>query len=314
MIKCPKCQFEQPPDTYCANCGINMEVYRPEPKPFLKSLLTNGMFHLLLVIALIVAVVLYDRGKDNSAVKSPQAPVAIRSHNDPVNSPPPEEPAAAPAAAPAVAAATPESAPAPMPEAAPVEVRKKPSTRPGKHSIQVTFYRASRSALADIQRDTQSGNFNGEASGGIISQKKLDQLKANKDLRSLSGNKFKDVDNLHPIMIFKGQRSTTTAKNVGLFFQITPLREEAGSLQLEIKSWGNLKTSGNEENLFVSEMTLNGQAGAFIYGFLPKDKTFTDEEKAVFDTDRTLKIYNNEDFWDGSADLIMVIELTDLPS
>jgi hypothetical protein len=317
MIKCPKCQFEQPSDTYCANCGINMDTYRPEPKPFFKSLLTNSMFHLLLVIVAIVSLVLYDRGSD-APITATQSRVASRS-TAPVEPPP----SAAEKIAPEPAMAEVKIAP-PEPEPTPVaaatveparEIRgiKRPNptaNRPLKHTVKVTFYQASKNVIADMMRETQSGSFNGEAIGGILTRKNITKLKSSHEVKSLSANIFKDVDNQHPIMVFKGQRSNVAAKNMGLFFQITPLREDTGTLQLEIKSWGNLKMTGNEENLFLSEMSLSAQSGAFIAGFLPKDKTFTDDEKSVFESDRTLKIYNNEDFWDGSLDLIMVIELT----
>jgi hypothetical protein len=319
MIKCPKCQFEQPPDTYCANCGINMDTYRPEPKPFFKSLLTNSMFHLLLVIVAIVSLVLYDRGSD-APITATQSRVASRS-TAPAD--PPQNLSVEPSSPSPVRA---EVKIAPEAEAVPVAAaepnremhgikRANPTPpRPLKHNVKVTFYQASKNVIADLMRETSSGNFNGEAIGGILTRKNIAKLKSSREVKSLSGNIFKDVDNLHPIMVFKGQRSNVAAKNMGLFFQITPLREETGTLQLEIKSWGNLKMTGNEENLFLSEMSLSAQSGAFIAGFLPKDKTFTDDEKAVFESDRTLKIYNNEDFWDGSLDLIMVIELTGSPA
>lgn len=313
MMKCPKCQFEQPPDTYCANCGINMETYRPEPKPFLKSVLTNGLFQLLIVIAVIVGVVLYDRAKDKDTNLTPTAAPLVSHSSAPSEPEPMDDTAAAPIAVSAPAPTVEEPIEAATTEAPAPEVRaNKKAALPGrlpKYTIQVTFYQATKNALAELQKEMQSGSFSGEASGGIISKKKMDQLKFNRDLKSLSSNRFKDVDNQHPVTVFKGQRAL--GKNVGLFFQITPLRREPANLLLEIKSWGNLKTSGAEENLFLSEMSLNAQSGAFISGFLPKDKTFTDEEKAVLESDRTLKIYNNEDFWDGSLDLIMVIELTD---
>jgi hypothetical protein len=50
LVNCPKCNFSQPKDTYCANCGIEMDTYRPEKKPILKVLLKNPLFHLVIFL------------------------------------------------------------------------------------------------------------------------------------------------------------------------------------------------------------------------------------------------------------------------
>lgn len=51
LVNCPKCNFSQPKDTYCANCGIEMDAYRPEKKPIFKVLLKNPLTHLVLFLA-----------------------------------------------------------------------------------------------------------------------------------------------------------------------------------------------------------------------------------------------------------------------
>jgi hypothetical protein len=314
MIKCPKCQFSQPLDTYCANCGVNMETYRPEPKPFLKSLLTHWLFHLALIIVLIVGLVVYDRSEPNPA------PVASAQPQNEFKEDAAEiQPAAKAEPQPiARAEAPPEQYPAAGVKMGAGAINNdaaenaQPVARNKKNPIQVTFYSATRNAFSDLQRDAQSASFSGEASGGIIDKKKVAQLVSARELRLLSSDSFKDYDSQHPITVFKGQRSASSGKSVGIYFQLAPMKFDATSVQLEIRSWGNLKTQGNEEELFASEMTVNSQASGYIAGFLPKDKAFTDEEKLVFKSDRTLQIYTQESFWDGQSDLIMIVELTDV--
>lgn len=51
LVNCPKCNFSQPKDTYCAKCGIEMDAYRPEKKPILKVLIKNPFTHLFLFLA-----------------------------------------------------------------------------------------------------------------------------------------------------------------------------------------------------------------------------------------------------------------------
>jgi hypothetical protein len=51
LVHCPKCNFSQPKDAYCAKCGIEMDRYRPEKKPLLKTLIKNPITHIVLSIA-----------------------------------------------------------------------------------------------------------------------------------------------------------------------------------------------------------------------------------------------------------------------
>ncbi|OFZ31549.1 MAG: hypothetical protein A2622_02910 [Bdellovibrionales bacterium RIFCSPHIGHO2_01_FULL_40_29] len=51
IINCPRCGFSQPQDQYCAQCGVNMQSFRPAEKSFAKKLSENiGLQVLILVI------------------------------------------------------------------------------------------------------------------------------------------------------------------------------------------------------------------------------------------------------------------------
>lgn len=41
LVNCPRCGFSQPKDQYCAQCGIDMQSYKPKEKPFLAKTLGN---------------------------------------------------------------------------------------------------------------------------------------------------------------------------------------------------------------------------------------------------------------------------------
>jgi hypothetical protein len=183
-----------------------------------------------------------------------------------------------------------------------------PASAP-KTSLQVTFYQISRNTLNEIQRESTSSQFSGDGLGGIISKKRLVAIKKNGELKPVSANKYK-LDGM-PITLFKGLRSNESAKSVGIYLQINTLRNDPTSLQMEVKSWGHVKLQEPDESLFSSEMAIDSQHASFVAGFLPKDKTFNEEEKTLFESDRALKIYNQDDFWDGNTDLIMFLELPD---
>lgn len=71
LVKCPKCGFDQPKDTYCANCGIEMDTYRPTKPPFWKTVVKSPLFSLFLFLALGAGAVFY--------MKNPNSPAPVKS-------------------------------------------------------------------------------------------------------------------------------------------------------------------------------------------------------------------------------------------
>lgn|SRR6185312_2494633 len=59
LINCPKCGFSQPQDRYCANCGVDMETYRPKAESFWKKIASNPFLHVALVFLLVFASILF---------------------------------------------------------------------------------------------------------------------------------------------------------------------------------------------------------------------------------------------------------------
>lgn len=56
LIHCPRCNFSQPKDQYCAQCGVDMDTYKPKPQPLVKRILQSGVFQIgfLLTIAVLI--------------------------------------------------------------------------------------------------------------------------------------------------------------------------------------------------------------------------------------------------------------------
>lgn len=46
FVRCPRCQFDQPKDIYCVNCGIHMDDFRKKPSTKIHRFLKNPIFHL----------------------------------------------------------------------------------------------------------------------------------------------------------------------------------------------------------------------------------------------------------------------------
>ena len=90
MKTCPKCGFLQPPDRFCAKCGVDTENYTPPKTPLLARIFRNTYFRLF-AVTLIVAVILvlffnHTRTMDENAEYIEQANEASAPETTPSNS------------------------------------------------------------------------------------------------------------------------------------------------------------------------------------------------------------------------------------
>ncbi len=52
LIHCPRCGFSQPQDRYCAQCGVDMQAYRPKAIPIWRKILSHPTFQIAIVIGI----------------------------------------------------------------------------------------------------------------------------------------------------------------------------------------------------------------------------------------------------------------------
>lgn len=50
LINCPRCGFSQPKDQYCAQCGVDMDAFKPKAEPLLKKILQSTTTHIILLL------------------------------------------------------------------------------------------------------------------------------------------------------------------------------------------------------------------------------------------------------------------------
>ena len=66
MQTCPKCGFQQPTDQFCAQCGIDIETYHPEPKPLSSRLMASPFIKTFALAAILITAIFYVKGKFSS--------------------------------------------------------------------------------------------------------------------------------------------------------------------------------------------------------------------------------------------------------
>jgi hypothetical protein len=70
LIQCPKCGFSQPKDRYCANCGVDMESYRPQKPPLMGRIVGSAFFQISFVFLIVFVAIFYIRQKQKEELAS----------------------------------------------------------------------------------------------------------------------------------------------------------------------------------------------------------------------------------------------------
>jgi hypothetical protein len=58
LVNCPRCGFSQPQDRYCANCGVDMDNYKPKPTNPVKKILSSPVLHIFIIALIVMASVI----------------------------------------------------------------------------------------------------------------------------------------------------------------------------------------------------------------------------------------------------------------
>ncbi|AGH96249.1 hypothetical protein [Pseudobdellovibrio exovorus] len=77
LINCPRCGFSQPKDQYCAQCGVDMQSYKPKTPPLYQRLIGNAGVQIgaLIVAALVIgnSIIKKQEPKNWTSSSSPSA-------------------------------------------------------------------------------------------------------------------------------------------------------------------------------------------------------------------------------------------------
>ena len=59
LVNCPRCGFSQPNDQYCAQCGVDMQSFKPKEQPFANQVFSNAgvQIGILLIAAVLAALI-----------------------------------------------------------------------------------------------------------------------------------------------------------------------------------------------------------------------------------------------------------------
>ncbi|MBO9667720.1 MAG: hypothetical protein J7501_13015 [Bdellovibrio sp.] len=327
LIKCPRCGFQQPKDKYCAQCGVDMESFKPAAPPWYQQFFGNPLVQvgLLLVVAGSAGFYIYQRGRENmhdrvtylksnlqinasqkGAVPTPPTTEFVEESADP------EHLEAASTDAPAaVSLAATKTDVTPSPEA------KKDATRNvakinGPHLI-VYYAEVPRSALGrivDASRGTGQFMSFSDYTAGILPG--IDRRMDAPGVKILH-REDRPIDAGKTLQWFYGlkdRRNPNVEIGLTTFFELADIdtNNMRGNLEIQ-RTWREAAPAGNFEiqrKSFPAIFEIGGGTGFFLSGVMPTQSNLENEDELT--SIDVYKILRSPQFRAGDSEFVIFIE------
>ncbi len=321
MHECPKCGFVQPQDQYCANCGLDIENYKPAPEPLLKKLGKNTVLQVLIVIVTLLAVTTYIFIKQKEVIEKH---FALTQQNLDEVSPlldTNSEDETLNGATESVGAPTNEvvdTSPSSVTES-PTKANKSAALNSAdkitpliKHELVITFAEASNSLLQQLASEGQILNETAQRrSFSNPNIEAVDRLKdRDSEFRTLAGGESEPLAVGSSLVFDFTHISGHTNDNVGLDLEITPVALGENNIELNLTGQLHLKAEDgstiasqeiNANYLFPNKSTL------LMVGFLPRQSIRQEDLHGFSNT--PLAIFESLQLINGLTDFVIFIQI-----
>lgn len=334
LINCPRCGFQQPKDRYCAQCGVDIENYRPPRKSAVSRLTRNPVLQVLLVIgiATVAGVSLYQQQSNeieervnylkrvqvvNSLTKSDDAPTAPAVDDETTDSvaeietdetklPLTEEEVEGAASLVADSAAATRAVPTDS-----TREGQAATATPDVANVRIFVAEISRRALDELHEESRAlGQFNKFADyyAGIIPHMDRKIAPSNKEIKVLFRDQ-KPIGPQRPVQFFQGINSGDLENEIGFRYYIEMQETDGvvfrGHIEL-IRSWRDQPQMPLQKEIYPAVFELTQGSGFFMSGLIPRRSLFPNEGELL--NISPFEILNSRNFLLGASDSILFLE------
>ena len=329
LIRCPKCGFQQPTDKYCAQCGVDIENFKPEGASSVKKFFTSPLVHLAVLVALsaTLGISFYQQRKISETKEAPLTARILQ-----VNSAPADSIAAtaepmsvandqtmtesqeastftSDTPSPATTGATPTAAESgTTTEANQASSAPTPTKSPGIPHLTIYYAEVSRNEIQNLFEQSQTtGQFMsfGDYTAGIIPALEKRITPSNLNIKVLHREE-RSIEAKTPLRLSYGRG------NAGLEVFIEPTELDAQSFRgnMEVRrNWTELGANQAPEpsrKAFPASIELTSAAGFFISGILPR-KTPVDNDNEITNIN-VFRILRSPAFQRGDSEFVIFID------
>lgn len=317
LIHCPRCGFQQPKDKYCAQCGVDMEVYRRPQASLLSRVLGNPAVQIgaVLLLAGFVGLSLYQRKRkdleDRVSYLKNDVQIA-RSVSSPGSgqesagdAPPPAQLAASPTdtaaladaakAAPPAVAGTAAVASTTVPQGDAKALAATATTPAAKSAIpkgsvlvRIFFAEVAQPYLEEIWDESRAtGQFNtlADHTAGIIPDLGKKVSPSNRNVKILMREE-RAIEVGKPVQFFQGVRQGDPENEIGLSYYIELQENDAGVYRGSVdlaRSWRETSAgvTTTQKRLYPAVFELSPGSGFFMSGLLTPSNELANLEDLV---------------------------------
>ena len=310
MQTCPRCGFVQPEDKYCANCGLDIENYKPAPTPLFQKVVKNTAVQIGAVVLIVIAVTIAILLSQNNRVEK-RLSAASKIQNSHTLRMPHEQ------------AQRPVHAPHPVQQPHTVSVvqqaPKKPTREKKVHGIAVPkelfigFYEMSRAALMQLAGEGQVLSESAESRSMTLPTRQPFQKLREKDpetrpLGEVIRQKLKqgqpiNLDFTRPVAADAGMAG------IGATMSLNPTKVNAADVELGFDLVFNMRNkTGNSliTNEVNSSFSFSPESTLVLSGFFPHRKVFRQDLLAFSGT--PIAIFASPAFQNSVTDFVIVIQ------
>lgn len=342
LINCPRCGFSQPKDRYCAQCGVDMDAFKPAQVSWFKKIIDNTLIQVSLVFAIAIFAGFYLYQQKHKSLlervdylKGVQVSSTENLPSNQINDTTVFEGSSTAAqnvsgeitdsnreAASAISAETnnlvASAPPTPSPSASTKENSKdnKTATNNKSPKIQVIYAEINKNLLQSFFEESQlTGQFMSfkDYSAGILPDiaKKISSANGIKILQKQEYN-IQIGKNLQWFYGLKDRVDPELEIGMSTFIELSEGEDSTyrGNLQIQ-RSWREpgppINPNMIQKKSFPAMFEINATSGFFISGIMPlKSNLENDDELTAIDI---YKILKSEEFVRGETDFIIFVEL-----
>lgn len=340
LVNCPRCGFTQPQDKYCAQCGVDMENFRPPQPSFAKRILTNPALQisLVLVIAGAVGLSIYERRQSDlqervsylkggtQVVRSLSSPASNAADETTDDSVPSEfltdastaEPLEASDAAPVEVADISAKSAAPPPAAGtPGAATDKGATPPapaGSTVVRLVFAELSFSMRNQIYEESAAtGQYNpfGDYVAGIIPDVARKLSLSNREIKILHREQ-RNIEAQKPLQFFQGLNGGNPETEIGFGYYLELTEVDANTFRGNIEVSRSWRTPGQggpgplDKQTFPAVFELTRGTGFFMSGMMPRASLMENDNDLV--ARKPFEILRSNDFRSGNSEYFLFLE------
>lgn len=317
MKTCPKCAFVQPPDRFCANCGVDMNAYNPPKPPFFRRL-TNNIYLQLLAIALLVFFGIHYilENKDGEIFEPPPEVEQYQeaSYQEPPTPPARVEPPAVQKMAMADTTAGEAASLTAAPKGGTLTENVVAETVDTSPKIHLRFAMLSSEQLESVlENSAQRNDLGGGAASGILRTARF-KFSAEQDLGRSPAKKLTAQQDL----TFDGtaKKAAGSQQFLGLVTRVLPVAVGLNGLQLNVEIGTNflhpdIEESGPELRVINTSFQFRPGEIPYVLGALPHRMPRIAATDAFF-TRGPFAVYGQEEFLEGQAEFIILFHVEGL--